>query len=73
MKKVASDKTENCFEVVAREWFIKYSSAWVPGHSDKVIKRLEKDIFPWIGKKSFAEITPPYYWKLSDELNIEVL
>ena len=59
MKKVAMDQTENCFEVVAREWFVKYSSSWVPSHADKIIRRLERDIFPWLGKKSFPEITPP--------------
>jgi hypothetical protein len=38
----------NTFEAIAREWFAKYSPAWVPGHGDKIISRLEADVFPWL-------------------------
>ncbi|MPZ44140.1 MAG: DUF4102 domain-containing protein [Betaproteobacteria bacterium] len=51
--------TENAFEVVAREWYEKYSQAWAPGHADKIIRRLERDVFPWIGKRPIGEITAP--------------
>jgi integrase len=47
------------FEEVAREWFTKFSAEWVPSHADKIIRRLERDIFPWIGKRSIASITAP--------------
>ena len=36
---------ENSFEAMAREWFAKYSIAWVKGHSTKILNRLENDIF----------------------------
>ncbi len=29
------------------------------GHSDKIIRRLERDIFPWLGGRPIAEITAP--------------
>lgn len=45
------------FEVVAREWFVKQSTQWVKGHADKIIKRLEQNVFPWIGAKQINEIT----------------
>ncbi|PTQ76830.1 integrase [Nitrosomonas oligotropha] len=47
------------FEEVAREWFTKFSAEWAPSHADKIIRRLERDIFPWIGKRPIAEITAP--------------
>lgn len=50
---------ENSFEAVAREWFSKYSATWAAGHSEKIIRRLERDLFPWIGSKPVAEITAP--------------
>jgi len=50
---------ENSFEAIAREWFAKYSIAWVKGHSTKILNRLENDIFPWIGKNAISEITAP--------------
>jgi integrase len=46
------------FETVAREWFAKHSPAWAPGHGDKIIRRLELNIFPWLGAKAIADIKP---------------
>ncbi|HEU5047472.1 MAG TPA: integrase arm-type DNA-binding domain-containing protein [Rickettsiales bacterium] len=48
----------NTFEVIAREWWAKFSEGWTPGHADKVIRRLERCIFPWLGNKPIREITP---------------
>lgn len=50
---------ENSFEAVAREWFAKYAPTWVATHSDKIIRRLERDIFPWIGGKSIDKVNAP--------------
>jgi integrase len=47
---------ENSFEAVAREWFSKFSAKWTEGHSSKIIARLERDVFPWIGGKAIAEL-----------------
>lgn len=49
----------NSFEVVAREWFGKFESGWAPSHASKIIRRLEKDVFPWLGGRPVAEITAP--------------
>jgi integrase len=48
------------FEIVAREWFDKFSKSnnWEENHSSKIIGRLEKDIFPWLGKRPVGQITP---------------
>ncbi|MGB8078289.1 MAG: Arm DNA-binding domain-containing protein, partial [Gallionella sp.] len=43
--------TENSFELVAREWFVRHSPNWKENHSSKIIARLEKDVFPWIGAR----------------------
>lgn len=59
-RKAALDgNAENSFEAVAREWVIKRSAIWAPSHSSKIIRRLELDVFPWIGKRSMREIKPP--------------
>ena len=47
------------FEEVGREWFAKFSGEWAPSHADKIIRRLERDIFPWVGKRPIANINPP--------------
>lgn len=54
-----AERTANNFEAVAREWFAKHSPNWAKSHSDKIIARLEADIFPWLGEKPIAEITAP--------------
>jgi integrase len=53
-----SEQATNTFETVAREWFAKRSPNWAAGHSDKIIRRLERDIFPWLGNRPIAEIKP---------------
>src|SRR6478735_2555234 len=33
------------FESIAREWFAKFAPGWAKGHADKIISRLERDMF----------------------------
>ena len=49
----------NSYEVIAREWFEKYSVGWSESNKIKVIARQEKYIFPFIGGKPISKITPP--------------
>jgi integrase len=58
-KAAKSEKSANSFEIVAREWFVKFKPGWAATHSDKIIKRLENDVFPWLGDRPIAEITAP--------------
>ena len=44
---------------MAREWFSKHAKNWKESHSSKIMARLEKDVFPWIGTKSIAYVTAP--------------
>ena len=53
--KVAQAGTKS-FEAIAREWHAKFSSGWVASHGDRILRRLENDIFPWLGKRPIAEI-----------------
>lgn len=46
-------------EAVAREWFAKHEPSWAASHADKIIRRLERDVFPWIGGRPIASIKPP--------------
>ena len=57
-KQAAAEATET-FEVIAREWFLKFSPGWAEGHSSKIIRRLELDVFPWIGERPIADIKAP--------------
>ena len=56
IKAARGDRAANSFEVIAREWFAKFSPSWAANHSSKILRRLERDIFPWIGARPIAEI-----------------
>lgn len=58
-KATKAENAENSFEVVAREWFDKYSPTWAESHSERIISRLERDVFPWVGARPIREISPP--------------
>lgn len=47
------------FEAVAREWFAKFAPRWAESHASKVIRRLERDVFPWLGRRSIGELAAP--------------
>jgi integrase len=53
------DSDGNSLEIISREWLNKKSYVWSQSHTDKIIRRLERDVFPWIGKRPISEITPP--------------
>jgi integrase len=57
-EKVAQTGAES-FEAIAREWHAKFSPGWVASHGDRILRRLEKDMFPWIGKRPICEIKAP--------------
>nr|VFJ55760.1 MAG: protein of unknown function (DUF4102) [Candidatus Kentron sp. FW] len=57
-KAAQTERFANSFEVVAREWFAKHSPRWAKSHSDRVIRRLELEAFPWIGERPIDDITP---------------
>ena len=58
-KAAKADRAANSFEVVAREWFSKYSPNWSANHANRIIRRFDRDIFPWIGGKPVADIIAP--------------
>lgn len=60
----SSDAAANSFEAVAREWLAKNTPTWAPSHTSKVARRMEKDVFPWLGKRPIAEIEPPELLKV---------
>jgi integrase len=58
-KSAKVERAANSFEVVAREWHAINAPTWAASHADKIIARLENDVFPWLGAKPIADITAP--------------
>lgn len=58
-KKGNLNSIANSFEVIAREWWQTHMKNKAVSHKNKVIRRFELYIFPWIGKKPISNITAP--------------
>lgn len=56
-KFMAAKSLTNSFESVARDWFDSWQGTQTPAHATRIIRRLEADVFPMLGKKPVAEIT----------------
>ena len=52
------------FEAVAREWFAVKRDGWAASYADKIIARLDADVFPWIGRVPVGSVTPPQLLKV---------
>lgn len=46
------------FEAVAREWFDVKKDGWAKSYGDKIIARLQVDVFPYVGHEAIVDITP---------------
>lgn len=58
-KAACQERVTHAFEGVAREWLSKQSKVWTSSHTEKTLRRLEQDIFPWLGSRLTSEITAP--------------
>jgi integrase len=58
-KRLAILRTENGFEVVAREWFAQRKHEWAASSARAMLARLEAHILPKLGNRPVAEITAP--------------
>jgi len=59
MKAMTVERGMNTFEAVAREWYAKFSPNWAVQHRDRLLRRFERDIFPWMGERAIAELSAP--------------
>ena len=59
-RKTSKETTlQNTFEAVALEWHTKFTAIWSPNHSKRVLRRLENNVFPWIGSRAIGDIEAP--------------
>lgn len=57
-KAAAIENAENTFKAVAREWHAQNVERWSKNYGYKVMKGLELNVFPYIGNRPIADITP---------------
>jgi len=57
-KEEAKIKATNTFKAVALEWLENGKSGWSKGYHEKLVRRLNLHIFPYIGSRPISDITP---------------
>ncbi len=61
LKQSREDAQANSFEPIAREWYTTiHKPAVSSAQAVRILGRLERDIFPWIGKLPIAEVDAPF-------------
>ncbi|MBI4804622.1 MAG: tyrosine-type recombinase/integrase [Desulfovibrio sp.] len=60
-KAVETQDAENVetFERIAREWWAKFQPTWTEEHGGQILRRLELNVFPWIGPRPIKDVTAP--------------
>jgi integrase len=44
------------FKAIALEWYGKQAPQWSPSHAGRMLRQLERDLFPWIGERPIVQI-----------------
>lgn len=57
-KRLSIEAAENSFYAIAQEWLVKRGKKSESGDA-KLVRLLERDIFPYLGKVAISTITPP--------------
>ena len=58
-RETAGQVADDTFQFVALEWHEKNKHTWTAKHTERILTRLENNIFPWLGKQSMDSITAP--------------
>jgi len=64
-RKQQAIQTQSTFEQIARQWWGHWSPARSARHADYVLRRLEADVFPVLGKRPIEEIHTPELVKMT--------
>ncbi len=54
-----ASRSEDTFERIGREWYGKQAEVWVAEHAARILSRLERDIFPFLGGRPITAIETP--------------
>jgi integrase len=57
VRKAEKRAQANTFEAVAREWYKQRVPNWTNAYARLLLRRLERNLFPWIGSKPVAKLT----------------
>ena len=57
VEKLKATRTDgDTFKAIALEWYAKQAPQWSEAHASRMLRQLERDLFPWIGERRIVEI-----------------
>ena len=57
VEKLKATRTDgDTFKAIALEWYAKQAPQWSDSHAARMLRQLERDLFPWIGERRIADI-----------------
>ncbi|MBV5346848.1 integrase arm-type DNA-binding domain-containing protein [bacterium] len=57
VEKLKATRTDgDTFKAIAMEWYSKQAPQWSDSHAGRMLRQLERDLFPWIGERRIADI-----------------
>ncbi|MEO8524720.1 MAG: integrase arm-type DNA-binding domain-containing protein [Caldimonas sp.] len=58
-KTARTQPVADSFEAVAREWHVKKQSGWSADHTTRTLRRMDDNVFPFIGAQHINSVTAP--------------
>jgi integrase len=52
----AARTSGDTFKAVALEWYAKQAPQWSESHAGRMLRQLERDLFPWVGDRAMTDI-----------------
>lgn len=71
-KAIEQQKAET-FKTLSLEWHEQKKPEWSETHAERILKRLEQDIYPYIGDKPISEIKTPELVELLQRIALRTL
>jgi integrase len=57
VEKLKATRTSgDTFKAIALEWYAKQAPQWSESHAGRMLRQLERDLFPWIGDRAMTDI-----------------
>lgn len=72
-KAAIAQADENTFEGIAREWHDHSKTSWSDNHAERLLRSLERDVFPFLGNKPITEIKTPEIVEILKRVAIRTL
>ncbi|WP_461452869.1 tyrosine-type recombinase/integrase, partial [Metallibacterium sp.] len=58
-RKAGKAGSADTFEAIAREWYAKHKARWTPSYAEHLMRRLEANVFPYIGAQAISSVNAP--------------